>query len=198
VTGPATKPKLRYLAWFTPEAWVRDQATEVDPPGPQEWDCTSYALAHLDYLTAAASRQRESLADDEGVLDYDDVFKSDADAPEWVRAWAGPFTIRVRAEPMVTVYWQVQVTRAAEIPYSTLLALAEDGDLTVPPLRDLTSTARIALPEPAWAGASLAEVLHDTGYEVDGSETLVVELAVHDEEPGAARPTAGAIAEEGS
>jgi hypothetical protein len=198
VTGPATKPKLRYLARFTPEAWVRNQATELDPSGPQEWDCTTYALAHLDYLAAVAGRQRESLAGDEGVLDNDDVFKADPDAPEWIRAWAGPFTIRVRAEPVVTVYWQVQVTRAADIPYSTLLALAEDGDLTVPPLRELTSTARIALPEPAWAGASLAEVLHDTGYEVDGSETLVVALAVHDEEPGAARPTAGAIAEEGS
>jgi len=33
---------------------------------------------------------------------------------------------------------------------------------------------------------------------LDGGETLVVELAVHDEEPGAARPTAGTIAEEGA
>jgi hypothetical protein len=194
VTGPAAKPKLRYLARFTPEAWVRNQATEVDPEGPQEWDCTTYALAHLDYLAAAATRQRESLADDEGVLDNDDVFKGDPDAPEWVRSWVGPFTIRVRTEPVVTVYWQAQATRGADIPYSTLAELAHDGDLTVPPLRDLTSQPRIVLPEPAWAGAALAEVLHESGYEVDGSETLVVELAVHDEEPGTARPT---IAEEG-
>ena len=39
------------------------------------------------------------------------------------------------------------------------------------------------------------DALHDSGYEVDGSETLVVELAVHDEEPGTARAT---IVEEGT
>lgn len=198
MTGPAANPKIRYVARFTPEAWIRDQATEVDPQGPQEWDCTNLALARRDYLAAAAARQGESLDDGEGVLDNDDVFRDDPNAPEWVRAWTGPSTIRVRAEPVVTVYWQVQVTRASDIPYSTLLDLAEDGDLTVPPLRELTSTARIALPKPTWAGASLAEVLHDTGYEVDGSETLVVELAVHDEEPSAARHPPAAIAEEGN
>lgn len=197
MTGPATNPKIRYVARFTPEAWIRDQATEVDPQDPQEWDCTTLALAHLAYLAAAAARRHESLDDGEGVLDNDDVFKDDPDAPEWVRSWTGPFTIRVRTEPVVTVYWQVQVTRAADILYSTLVALAEDGDLTVPPLRELTSKPRIVLPEPAWAGASLAEVLHETGYEVDGSETSVVQLAVLDEEPGATRPTAGTIAEEG-
>jgi len=198
VTGPATKPNIRYLARFTPEAWVRDQAIEVDPLGPQEWDCTTLALAHLDYLAAVADRRHESLDDGEGVLDNDDMFKEDPDAPEWVRSWTGPSTIRVRTEPMVTVYWQAEATRAADIWYSTLAELAQDGDLTVPPLRELTSTARIVLRESAWAGASLAEVLHESGYEVDGGETLVVELAVHDEEPGAARPTAGTIAEEGA
>lgn len=196
--GPATRPKIRYLAWFTPEAWVRDQAIEVDPLGPQEWDCTTLALTHLDYLAAVAARRHESLDDGEGVLDNDDMFKDDHAAPEWVRSWPGPFTIRVRTEPMVTVYWQAEATYAADIWYSTLAELAQDGDLTVPSLRDLTSTARVVLPEPAWAGASLAEVLHDSGYEVDGSETLVVELAIHDEEPGAARPIAGTLAEEGA
>jgi hypothetical protein len=197
VTGPAARPRIRYLAWFTPEAWIRDQATEVDPQDPQEWDCTTLALAHLDYLAAVAARRDESLDDGKGVLDNDDMFKDDPDAPEWVRSWPGPFTIRVRTEPMVTVYWQVELTRAADIWYSTLAELAQDGDLTVPPLRDLTSTARIVLPEPAWAGSALAEVLHETGYAVDGGETRVVQIAVHDEEPGAARPTAGTIAEEG-
>jgi hypothetical protein len=198
VAGPAANPKIRYLARFTPEAWVRDQAIEVDAAGPQEWDCTTLALAHLDYLADVAARRRESLDDGEGVLDNDDLFKDDPDAPEWVRSWRGPFAIRVRTEPMVTVYWQAQASRAADIWYSTLADLAKDGDLTVPSLRDLTSTARIVLPEPVWAGAALAEVLHESGYEVDGSETVVVELAVHDEEPGAARLGAGTIAGEGA
>jgi hypothetical protein len=197
-TGAAANPKIRYLARFTPEAWIRNQATEVDVAGPQEWDCTILALTHLDYLAAVAARRHESLDDGEGVLDNDDVFRDDPAAPEWVRSWTGPFTIRVRTEPMVTVYWQAQATRAADIWYSTLAELAQDGDLAVPPVRELTSTARIVLPEPAWAGASLAEILHESGYEVGGGETLVVELAVHDEEPGAARPTAGTIAGEGA
>jgi hypothetical protein len=198
VTALATKLKIRYLARFTPEAWVRDQAIEVDPAGPQEWDCTTLALAHLDYLADAAARRHESLDDGEGVLDNDDMFKDDPGAPEWVRSWPGPFTIRVRAEPMVTVHWRAEATRGADIWYSELAVLAEDGDLTVPALRELTSTARIVLLEPTWAGAPLAEVLHDRGYEVDGSETLVVELAVHDEEPSVARATVGTITEEGA
>ena len=189
--GAAANPKIRYLARFTAEAWIRNQATEVDAAGPLEWDCTTLALAHLDYLAAAAARRHESLDDGEGVLDNDDMFKDDPGAPEWVRSWSGPFTIRVRTEPMVTVYWRAKATRAADIWYSTLAELAQDGDLTVPSLRDLISTARIVLPEPPWAGASLAEVLHDSGYEVDGSETLVVKLAVHDEEPGASSASAG-------
>jgi hypothetical protein len=197
--GVAAKPKVRYLARFTPEAWIRDQATEVDAAGPQEWDCTTLALAHLDYLATVAARRHESLDDGEGVLDNDDVFKDDPDAPEWVRSWTGPFAIHVRTEPMVTVYWHAAATRAADIWYSTLAELAQDGDLTVPPLRELTSTAGgIVLPVPVWAGEALAEVLHDNGYEVDRSETLVEELAVHDEEPGVARPAAGTIAEEGA
>ena len=31
-----------------------------------------------------------------GVLDNDDLFKSDPAAPEWIRRWRGPFDIRIR------------------------------------------------------------------------------------------------------
>jgi len=99
----------RYVAEFTPEAWVKDQAIEVDPEGPQEWDCTAYAQTGvafsgagertlLAYLADVAERRGESLTDGWGVTDNDDLFKHDPAAPEWVRTWRGPFTIRIREE----------------------------------------------------------------------------------------------------
>jgi hypothetical protein len=84
----------RYTAWFTPEAWVNDQAVEVDPEGPQEWDCTSYANLKRDYL-ARLEAHSEPLDGPHGAVDNDDVFKGDPAAPEWVRGWRGPFTIRI-------------------------------------------------------------------------------------------------------
>ncbi len=88
----------RYTAHFTPEAWQGGSAAEVDPEGPQEWDCTAYARQHWAYLARTALAHGEDQAGPEGVLDQDDVFKADPAAPQWVREWRGPFTIRVRRE----------------------------------------------------------------------------------------------------
>lgn len=85
----------KYTARFTPEAWVRDNAIEVDPQGPQEWDCTGFAAGHEDYLARLAARFGDTVAD--GVVDAEDRFKGDPAAPEWVRDWRGPFTITVQA-----------------------------------------------------------------------------------------------------
>jgi hypothetical protein len=93
-SGQLTNEERRYIAHFTPEEWVRDNAVEVDAEGPQEWDCTAYARGVADYLEVCARRRHENL--DDGVLDNDDVFADDPAAPEWVRAWHGPFTITVR------------------------------------------------------------------------------------------------------
>jgi hypothetical protein len=51
-----------------------------------------------DYLTKLDAQERD---DDKldgyfGVVDNDDVFQGDPEAPEWVREWHGPFTIRIR------------------------------------------------------------------------------------------------------
>lgn len=85
-----------YTAHFQPEAWQDDYAVPVDPEGPQEWDCTAWAQQHEDYLARITAARDVDPAD--GVLDTDDVFASDPDAPQWVREWAGPGTIRVRRE----------------------------------------------------------------------------------------------------
>ncbi len=84
-----------YTAHFTPEAWSSDQIIEVDAEGPQTWDCTAYASQNLLYLARVAARRGESTSTPGGVLDNDDVFKNDPDAPQWVREWHGPFTIRI-------------------------------------------------------------------------------------------------------
>jgi hypothetical protein len=89
---------LGYTAHFTPEAWQGDYAVEVDPEGPREWDCTAYAGQHRAYLAGLFLEATGEPPD--GVLDRDDVFKADPAAPQWVREWRGPFTIRVTKEPV--------------------------------------------------------------------------------------------------
>ena len=96
---PAPAPQVRYVAHFTPEAWVRGQAIEVDAEGrPQEWDCTREATEPetAAYLLRLLHDRDESLTDGWGVTDNDDRFKNDPGAPEWIREWRGPFTIRIR------------------------------------------------------------------------------------------------------
>jgi hypothetical protein len=84
----------RFTAHFTPEAWIKDNATEVDAEGPQEWDCTEFAYANYGYTLRVIEGAGFGIAG----IDNDDVFKSDPAAPQWVRDWKGPFTITVRAE----------------------------------------------------------------------------------------------------
>lgn len=81
-----------WVAHFTPEAWVSDQAIEVDPQGPQTWDCAVFAQENLSYVEALVARNGNSVVD---VLDNDDRFKDDSAAPVWVREWVGPFSIRL-------------------------------------------------------------------------------------------------------
>ena len=83
-----------WTAHFTPEAWQHDQAVEVDPEGPAEWDCTAWVRQHPDYMDRITMESGGDLAD--GVLDRDDLFWSDPAAPQWIREWQGPSTIRVR------------------------------------------------------------------------------------------------------
>jgi hypothetical protein len=89
---------MRYIAHFTPEVWVNDYAIEAAPQGPQEWDCTALATSPDGdaYLARLVDGGLGDLSDPYGVLDNDDWFSDDPAAPEWVRNWQGPFTIRIR------------------------------------------------------------------------------------------------------
>lgn len=77
----------RFIATFTPQAWVNDYAMTVDPEGPTEWETV------FDGLT---DEQREEIL--YGGHDAFDLLKSDPDAPVWVRDWSGPFEIHIREE----------------------------------------------------------------------------------------------------
>ncbi len=99
VAGRRDRPTgaFTYRATFSPQAWINDQAVPVDPEGPTEWDCTAFVDDDtLAYLKRTANLRGENLDDlVDGVIDNDDVFKSDPAAPEWIRNWSGPYTIRV-------------------------------------------------------------------------------------------------------
>jgi hypothetical protein len=111
---PVTPGGPRYIARFTPEAWQRNDAVEIDPLGDQEWDATAFAaeatydredvrgqhrLDYLDWLhRTAIANEGPGLDSPDGVLDTDDVFFADPAAPPWVTRHQGPYTIRVRRE----------------------------------------------------------------------------------------------------
>jgi hypothetical protein len=94
---------LKFIAHYTPEAWVNDNAIETDPEGEQEWDATEAVYAvkgWADKLVAAMPA--DSYNREFGVVDRDDILKTDRNAPAWVRQHRGPCTIRVRLADRTT------------------------------------------------------------------------------------------------
>lgn len=79
----------KYIAKFTAQAWIGDYAQEIEPHGPDAWDCSAYMLALTPEQHEAAL-----IPDDYGS----DNVRDDPAAPEWVRQWAGPFYITVTLE----------------------------------------------------------------------------------------------------
>lgn len=79
-----------YEAEFQPEAWVNDYAITVDAEGPKTWDATQFVEEmrienprwFLDTLLRGC--------------DYDDILRTDPNAPEWVQEWQGPFETYLR------------------------------------------------------------------------------------------------------
>lgn len=91
-TVPAQLRQVHYHAHFEPEAWVDDDAVDVDPLGPCGWDCTPFVHAHD--LAERIDTACDSVLG--AWLDTQDLLKDDPAAPEWVRDWDGPFTITVK------------------------------------------------------------------------------------------------------
>jgi hypothetical protein len=81
------------IAEFHPQAWVNDQAIEIDHDEPDTWDCSvAFATMPPDYRAALLA----DIAADGEALDRHDWLKDDPAAPEWVREHSGPFDIYVR------------------------------------------------------------------------------------------------------
>lgn len=72
----------RVYAVFHPEAWVNDNAIEVDP-GATEIDVTGIILG-------IGSKAALALVDNR---DSSDVLRESAGIDEWIRDWSGPFQV---------------------------------------------------------------------------------------------------------
>lgn len=87
----------RIIARITPQAWINDDAIEVDPPGETEWDATE-GFNQLDDQERERILEEWAMSPTFEALDSDDALKQTPAAPEWVHDWSGPFDIYVRRE----------------------------------------------------------------------------------------------------
>ena len=69
---------------FTPQAWMRDYAVEVDAEGETTWTVSAEGMAAL-----------ATYQDRDDAIAYEPWFQADPNCPEWIRDWHGPFYIRV-------------------------------------------------------------------------------------------------------
>lgn len=76
----------RIIARFHPQAWINNEATEVDPEGPVEFDVTGAILAMPRNEALAMLNDRD---------ESDDLARLDT-APQWIKDWSGPFWVEVR------------------------------------------------------------------------------------------------------
>ncbi len=71
----------RIMAEFRPESWIRNNAVEVDVDEDKEIDVT-YEMLLMGFEDASALQTQDS-----------DHLLEAVRAPDWIRNWAGPFTI---------------------------------------------------------------------------------------------------------
>lgn len=69
------------IAEFKPQAWIDDDAVEVDAEGDRTWSIGNLTEAQIDALHLD-SEARDNL-------------RFHSNAPKWVRDWAGPFEVYV-------------------------------------------------------------------------------------------------------
>lgn len=70
---------------FIPQAWIRDNAVNVDPEGDTQWNMP---LSEMEELTGVSSTI--NLDDDPFARDE---LRHAVSAPQWVKDWTGPFEI---------------------------------------------------------------------------------------------------------
>jgi len=122
----------RHKAYFQPQAWVRDEVVDVDPQGPTEWDVTDAVAADGDYWRELLERTHPDTGT--GVLDSEDRLQSDPSAPQWVRDWKGPFSIRVEED------WDRPADLVLQDWLSGEMDDPELGGATTVAVRDRTAT----------------------------------------------------------
>lgn len=81
----SSRSSKRVMARFHPQAWIRDDAVEVDPEGPITWDVTEEIRA---MPRAKALALRDS-------SDETDKLRDSRKAPKWIKNWGGPFYVSV-------------------------------------------------------------------------------------------------------
>jgi hypothetical protein len=84
---------MRIIARFTPEAWINDNAVEIDHDGPDTWDCTDAFEALSPEYKADLIEEMEAYGE---ASDDFDALMGDPAAPAWVNQHQGPFSIHVR------------------------------------------------------------------------------------------------------
>lgn len=72
-------------AIFVPQAWMDDNAVDVDPEGETTFDITP----------EVESMGKERALAIKDNTDASDVFQYAAHAPKWIKHWSGPFYIRM-------------------------------------------------------------------------------------------------------
>lgn len=80
---PADGPRV--IAHFQPQAWVNDNAINVDASGETEWDITAE-------IAAMDPKRAQDIEDD---TDESDAFTGSKSAPAFVRDWSGPYYVSV-------------------------------------------------------------------------------------------------------
>ena len=78
----------RIKATFIPQAWVNDNAIEVDAEGDTVFDVT--------YLILAMGKDKALLIED-GRDSSDELLRAET-VPNWIREWKGPFRVEVKEE----------------------------------------------------------------------------------------------------
>jgi len=87
--------KKRITAKFRPQGWVNDDAIDLDPEGPTDFDVTDVVLA--------MGKDKALKLEDNSC--ETDVLRELPNAPKWIRDWSGPFVVEV--EDAIRSYFEV-------------------------------------------------------------------------------------------